>query len=173
MRLVIVLVFGLVVFLPGVRAAAQMPDPPDDGPASEKLEQLRRIKLIEALDLTEDQATRLFTREKDNKKAVKALNEKRAEAVQSLHKLVKDNASEDELLNGIQTVQSITEQIQKTRHDFPYTLKDILSVQQIAKMVVFEYRFAEEVRRILESFRDRGPGPGKDGERRRFPPRDR
>ena len=39
--------------------------------------------------------------------------------------------------------------IEKTKRQFIDSIKDILTTEQIAKLVVFEQRFREEIRRII------------------------
>ena len=158
-KLIITLLIVAAGVAPALTASAQ-PFDGERGPASEKIEQLRHMKMIDALDLTEDQSVRLFAREKEHRKAQHELAKKRDEAIQNLDKLIKDNASDDQLLAGIDKVAAIGRQMQANREAYVRGLKDILSVKQIAQMVVFDQKFIKEIRTLLQSLRQRrGPPP--------------
>lgn len=153
-KLIVMFVFAAVWSAPMWIASAQ-PFDGDRGPAAEKIDQLRHMKMIDALDLTEDQSVRLFAREKEHRKAQHELVEKRDDAIQNLDKLIKEHASDDQLLAGIDKVAAIGRQMQDNREAYVRGLKDILSVPQIAKMIVFDQKFIKEIRTLLQSLREK------------------
>ncbi len=131
-------------------------DGPEDEEGRRRLEDLRRIKLIEALDLTEEQSIRLFAREKDFREKERQHLEKRKSMLKALESKVDDKASDDALREHIQRLHEMNLEASTARRDYLFSLSDILSMQQLARMVIFEQRFAQEVKRLIQRSR-KGP----------------
>ena len=132
-------------------------DGPEDEEGRERLADLRRIKLIEALDLTEEQTLRLFTREKDFREKDLQHREKRVALLKSLEAKVDEKAGDAVLREHLQRLHEANLEMQTMRRDYVLSLNDILSMEQIARMVIFEQRFAQEVKRLIQRSR-KGPG---------------
>lgn len=116
-----------------------------------KIEQLEKVKLIEALDLTEEQSIRFFARRNEHRKEIEKLEIHSEEIIRDLEKIVKDsnerNVTEQKrLLNEFLDIRI---QIENKRKQFILSLNDILSTEQISKLVLFEKKFREEIRKIL------------------------
>lgn len=133
--------------------SAQDGPPLPEGKNRERLEQLRRIKLIEALELNEEQAVRLSVREKDFREKQKDLMEKRQKMADELRELVEDEADDAAIRAQLAKINEIGVQMVNDKHAFLLSLNDFLSMQQIAKIVLFEQKFSHEVRRLLENAR--------------------
>ncbi len=119
--------------------------------AREKIKQLEKIKLIEALNMNEDTSIRFFSRRNKFLTKIDSLND---EASIILDRLQLDFKSarvirSEEYQKKIDQYLSLQNQIVKTRDDFIHSLNDILSEEQIAKMLVFEKKFREDVKNIL------------------------
>lgn len=127
-----------------------------DRPALKRLEQLKKVKLIEALDLNEDQAIKFFTREKDYRLAERKLIKERIHTADDLEILVKTDTREAEIIKKVGEISEIEKKIITTRWDFLNSVRDVLTPKQIGQLVLFERKFQQEVRRIL---RDMPPGP--------------
>lgn len=132
---------------------AQDDPPPPEGKNRERLEQLRRIKLIEALELNEEQAVRLSVREKDFREKQKELMDKRQKMAEDLRELIEDEADDAAIRAQLAKMSETGVQMVNDKHAFLLSLTDFLSMQQIAKIVLFEQKFSHEVRRLLENAR--------------------
>jgi hypothetical protein len=133
---------------------AQMHDhPPDKIP--ERLQQLEKIKLIETLEMDEETTLRFFSRKAENKKVIDDLIGKADSLIEQIGSILsgEKNAPDEELKKLINEVSLIQTQIEKSKSWFINSLDDLLSTRQIAKLIVFEKNFREELRRVL--FRDR------------------
>jgi hypothetical protein len=142
----LIILFSLFFILP----ARGQDDPMPEGKGRERLEQLRRIKLIEALDLNEDQAVRLAVREKDFRESERMLFVKRKNVIKDLRSQVEEKADDNTLRSQLVKLDEIDAQISHEKHKYLLSLNDFLSMQQIAKIVLFEQHFRQEVRRLLE-----------------------
>ena len=122
----------------------------------EKIEQLEKIKLIDALDMDEQTTLKFFARRNDSRNRVDALNDSLDTIVDKLDsKISGGNDADYKLL--INKYLDIQKQISAEHTQFINSLYDILSVKQVAKLIVFEKRFREEIRKLL--FRNRQPPP--------------
>ncbi len=147
----------LLLMLLSMPAYSQF-DPPPDGEPRERLAELRRLKMIEALDLTEEQAVRLTVREKTFREEEAKEREKREDLLKQLRTQVKDNADAAALRATLEQITQLSTADVIRRHEYLLSLSDFLSEEQIAKLVLFEHHFAKEIRRILGNSR-RGRPP--------------
>jgi hypothetical protein len=141
-----------VLLLAAPLTTIAQPDEPF-GPGRKRIEELRKMKLIEALDLNEDQTTKIFVREKEFRKKEHALVEKRKQILGRLGELTKSNGADAEKLKEIASLRDLGNEMVQQRYDYMMSLKDVLSTQQLAKMVLFEDRFMTELRNVLRKTR--------------------
>ncbi|GMU96777.1 hypothetical protein [Ignavibacterium sp.] len=116
-----------------------------------KIEQLEKVKLIEALDLTEEQSVRFFARRNEHRKEIEKLEMRSEELLGNIETLInapgdKNITEQKRLLNEFLDLRV---QIETKRKQFILSLSDILSFEQIGRLVVFEKKFREEIRKIL------------------------
>jgi len=117
----------------------------------EKLEQLEKIKLIEALDLDEETSIRFFARRNDSKKEIQDLEMKAEDIISELEKSFNSenkNQSENQK-QLISEMLKTRESIELKRNQFISSIYDILTVEQIGKLIVFEKKFRDEIRQVL------------------------
>ncbi len=146
-----------MILLSGMSLVQAQPGPPiDDAAAKKRIEEFRKIKLIAALDLTEEQAVRLFVREKDFRAVEGQLTKKRKKQVEGLKTLIHENAGDEALKNELLKLSELSKQIVQQRYDFRLSLNDILSMKQIARLIVFDSKFAHEIKRMILNRARRG-----------------
>lgn len=141
----------LLLMLLGMPAFAQL-GPPDGEPRA-RLEELRRLKMIEALDLTEEQAVRLTVREKAFREEESKERSKREALLEELRGQIENDADETALRATLEKLEKLSLAVVSRKHDYLRSLSDFLSTEQIAQMVLFEHHFAREIRRILGNSR--------------------
>jgi hypothetical protein len=117
----------------------------------EKLEQLEKIKLIESLDMDEDTSIRFFARRNESKREIQELEKKTDDIIFELEKSFnsEDKYQDEKQKQLISEMLKNREAIEMRRNQFINSLDDILSTEQIAKLIVFEKRFREEIRNVL------------------------
>ncbi|MBK7497668.1 MAG: hypothetical protein IPI19_00830 [Ignavibacteriales bacterium] len=117
----------------------------------EKLDQLEKIKLIEALDLDEETSIRFFARRNESRREVQELEKKSDDIIFELEKSFdsenKNQAEKQEQL--ISEFLKTRESLELKRSQFINSLDDILSTEQIGKLIVFEKKFRDEIRNVL------------------------
>ena len=125
-----------------------------DGPRHhmrEKLEQLKKIKLIETLNMDEETTLRFFSRRSKLQMKLNEIKERGEHNFQQLDKMQKSGKSytDEELRSLIDETKSIPLQIEKARVKFISSLNDILTPEQIARFIIFERKFKEKLRNVL------------------------
>ena len=117
----------------------------------DKLEQLEKIKLIETLDLDEETSIRFFARRNDSRKEIQDLERKADDIIFELEKSFSssDKNQDEKYKKLISEMLKIRESIESKRNQFIKSLDDILTTEQIAKLIVFEKKFRDEIRNVL------------------------
>ena len=129
-----------------------------------KFEQLEKIKLIEALGMNEETTLRFFARRSEHQKQQEEIQKKINEKIDNLELIFKSGrvATVDELKSNINEVNSLRSELEKNRKDFIDSLSDILTYNQIAKLIIFERNFRDQVRKLI--MKDRKPPPPEEHE---------
>ncbi len=130
-------------------ATGQDDRPRHDPRPFERVERLRKVRLVEALDLKEDQAVRFLARMNEFEKKRHETMMARQDALDRLEKLIQDGASDKELEKAFVPLSGLEEQMVSERRQFFAGLSDILSTQQRARFLTFERRFDRELREAV------------------------
>lgn len=130
-------------------ANAQDDRPPKDSRPLERVERLKKVRMIEALNLEEEQAVRFLARQNEFDKKRHEIMIARQEALDKLEGLLKDRASEAELEKAFGPLLALDERFTVLRREFFQGLSDILTVQQRARLLTFERRFDRELREAV------------------------
>jgi len=122
-----------------------------DEEAREKFEQLEKIKLIETLEMDEETTLRFFARRSEHRKQQDEIQEKIRQKIDNQDVTFKSGrvATVDEIKSDVNEINNLQLQFDKGRVNFVNSLSDILSYVQIAKLIIFEKRFRNEVRKLL------------------------
>ncbi len=143
-----------VLFLT-VSASAQ-PGPAGNPRFRERIEELRKVRLIEMLELTEDQSVRFFARFNEHEKARQVLLDQKNEALDKIERLVRNHADSTEYERVFPEVLAVDTKLSEENVAFYSGLRDILTVEQRAKYLLFERRFQRELREAMrETLRER------------------
>jgi hypothetical protein len=144
--------FICCALLSGV-ALAQVPPPPDNGKPMERLEQLKKVRMVEMLDLTEDQSVRFFARQNEHEKVRKDLRKERNDVLDKLERLTRNRAEAAAYEKVFAEFRDVQGRMMEEERTFFDGLKDILSIEQRAKMLLFERRFEVELREAMRDVR--------------------
>jgi Spy/CpxP family protein refolding chaperone len=143
-------------------ALAQPPQGPPDSQSIERIERWKKLRLIELLNLSEDQSVRFFARMNEHETARRAMMKQKGEALDRLERLVRNRAEASEFEKVIPEVLTAEDQIRAEQRKFFTGLSDILSVEQRAKLLLFERQFERELREAMrEVHRKRSRGEGE------------
>ena len=143
--IVIVVFFAIAV---SSNLAAQ-DQPPMRGPGAERIEQFKKVRLIEVMNMDEETSIRFFTRYNKHTETLRALQRDHNALIDDLQKLSKSNAKNAEIELLIKDIGMSEEKITETRAKFLEDLKDVISIKQVAQYVVFERNFNKNLREIM------------------------
>ncbi len=146
---VLLLAVSLII-VSSMQSFSQMHDKPPHH-MRDKLIQLEKIKLIESLDMDEETTLRFFSRRNELQKKIDSLTERSDKIIIQMENIFKDGKeyTEAELKSLIEETNTINAEIVQSKSDFINSLDDILTTEQIAKLIVFERRFKNELKRAM------------------------
>ncbi len=149
--------YGMMAVLLGIAAslASAQPGRPFDMRPFEKVDQLRKVRMIDELDLKEEQSVRFFARLNEFDKKRKELMKAKHEALDNLERLVKEKADEKELEKSFPAIVAFDQQLAAEKARFFSGLSDILTAPQRAKLLTFERKFEKELREAVRESQKR------------------
>ena len=150
---ILILIVGSSVYAQG-RMGRGFGDSGKRGMQKKNLENLRLLKLLEVLDLDDDQNDLFissFSKFRKNSKVVR--EEVESEVTILAEYLKQENKSDDVILKKVDMIISKKEEFEKERKRFFERVKDILTPEQLGKMMVFQERFERELLEQVRGFR--------------------
>ncbi|MHB8907185.1 MAG: hypothetical protein ACYC4T_09775 [Melioribacteraceae bacterium] len=122
-----------------------------DSKPLQRIEQWEKLKLVDALGLSEETALRFFARRHENQTKIKEILDQRESTLSEIeNEINKSSQSSDAVYKDqVNKLMSLEERISTERGNFLRSLNDILTPQQIAKLIVFESKFRRQVRETL------------------------
>ena len=136
-------------------ALVAQPNPRGGGPSQERLELIRLWRLIDELEITEEQSLKLFPVWSKHQRTIRDEQEKRRIVEEELEKLLeRETVSDSELLEKIDALRALERRESELTTAFHKQLEDVLSVRQQAHFALFERRFRRDLRGIVKQFRD-------------------
>jgi Spy/CpxP family protein refolding chaperone len=132
---------GLVIAQPAMPSPDQRP--------LERIERLRKVRLIEMLDLKEDQSVRFFARMNEHDKARRELKHHKGDVLDRIERLVRNHADDQEFEKEYPEVRAIDAKLAEENWKFFDSMKDILTPEQRGKFLLFERHFEVELREAM------------------------
>lgn len=115
----------------------------------EKIEEVKLEKLTKKLELDDKTKEVFIEKYKSFSKAMRTLNQKRVKTYRLMTENIESGNGLDTLVN--QLIDNENE-INQKREDFVADMKSILTSKQIAKMIVFERKFNNEIKKLLKQY---------------------
>ena len=133
------------------------------GPRHEKMrKRIKTIKiwqLTEAVELTTEQSEKFFPVYNKHQNDHEKLQEERLSLIRKLDELSeKTDVSESEIKKTLDQLSEIDNKLISLRKSFQSEISGVLSIRQVAKLLVFEEMF---MRRLQENIRDIRRGMGE------------
>jgi hypothetical protein len=131
---------------------AQRGGPPGGGPGQQPgpFNEYRKMKLIETLKLSEEDAARFVAKSSAHEDAVHNLMTQRGDLLDDIRKALKDKKDPKEYQKSVDQVLDLDQQIFKERQRFQEEMRKFLSPEKYAKFVLFESELGRGVRDILK-----------------------
>ena len=121
-----------------------------NGDLRDKIENIKLDKMTKKLELDETTKETFIEKYKKFSKELRELNKKRAQTYKQITENIESGNNLDSLLNALLEYEN---EINNKRIDFITDLKNILTSQQIARMIIFERKFNNEIKKLLRKYR--------------------
>ena len=127
--------------------------PPPDRRGAERIEQLRKVRLVEMLDLKEEQSVRFLARLNDHENSRRKIMQEKMDLLDKIERLVRNEADSKEIEALFPQVAALDMKLSGEREKFFNSLTDLLTVQQRAQFLLFERQFERELREAMKEVR--------------------
>jgi len=153
---------SLAIFIATQSLLAQ-PQGPRQGPRAGRLEEFRKMRLVEVLKLKEDEAVRFFAKQSAHEDKIKELMKARNDALDDIDKTVREKGDAKGIQKSSGDVLDADQKIFAERQRYQEELKNFLTPEQFGKFLVFERNFEHHMREAMQDmFRERGHRDGND-----------
>lgn len=169
-----VLTTSFLIFMLSIFAASTMAQGPDfdgkPGPKGEgrhwgkmsaNMENLRMLKLLEVLDLSEAQSEKFVPLLHGFRKDTKALRMERDTLIGGIRRMLGSKSDDSQILAELDKLKENQVRLDARQDKFQKDCKAFLTVPQQARLVIFQERFEREMLESLRKYRRHGGGmPG-------------
>ncbi len=131
------------------------PDPPRHHPGMgpERLEKYKKMRLIEVLDLKEEEAVRFMAKYNTHENTVRDLMKERMDIVDQLEEALKAKGGDKDFQKLFGQLDENEQKMFNERRRFHNEIKSSLTTEQAAKFLVFDRNFNRELRGAMEDMR--------------------
>jgi Spy/CpxP family protein refolding chaperone len=164
-------VLWVILALSSGRVLAQQGPPPHfDAPGGpqipervrERVELLLKWKIIEVLDLNEEQSNKVFPLYSQLRRSRHEYTLDRMKIVDELKRTVESDAGEAEIEKALAKLDEFERSFEKSRKEMLEAIKKSLTLEQWANYLIFEAEFPFEIRKMMRENRtfrpNRWPG---------------
>lgn len=128
---------------------------PREGRSMERVEQLKKVRLVEMLNLSEEQSIRFFARLNEHENLVRDLRKDKMDLLDKIERLVRNDSDGKEYEKLFPGILAIDGRIVEEQQKFFVSLSDLISVEQRGKFLLFERQFHRELREAMRESRRR------------------
>jgi len=138
--------------LPSPPAFQDKDDPPKHHPGMgpERLEKYKKMRLIEVLDLKEEEAVRFMAKYNTHENTVRDLMKERMDLVDQLEKALKEKGGDKDFQKLFGQFDENEQKMFNERKRFHNEIRSSLTAEQAAKFLVFDRNFNRELRGAME-----------------------
>lgn len=153
----------LVLILSACATSLMAQDPlPFEGPAAERIEQYKKIRLMDFLKLDEETSIRFFSRYNRFAEELRALGQERNSYIDELQILVRRDAPEGDYRRVFDQLDGLGTEMTALRRQYMEDISSLLPARKVAAYIVFERNFYRNLRDLLrEAQRERSERPPK------------
>ena len=142
-------------------------------PGREQMEMVRMWRLVNTLQVDEDQAMKVFPAFSRHHREREVLAKRRNDLRKGLEQQLAAEGSDEALLSQMAKIHTVEGEISTLAQDFDKDLEDILTPRQRARLMLFEDNFRNELRDTVRRMRSMRSGNRVDSERPMVPGRER
>ena len=148
MRIVGILLVALIA-MSGIGMAQRGPGP-GPGRAAERVDQFRKLRMIETLKLDDKTSVPFFTKYNKHEEIVRDINKQREGLLDELQGMRESGAKDADLEKIVSELLALDTKQAEERTRYVEDLKSVLSTSQIADLFLFERNFTRNVRHMMQ-----------------------
>ena len=142
--------FMLAVFVASLAGLAFGQGQPNQFRAGQRVEQFKKLRMIEALKLDDDTSIRFFAKYSKHEDAVRDINKERDDLIDQLQDMRKSDADGAKMEKIFDDLTALDTKQAEERQRFLGDIKTVLTTRQIADLIIFERNFARNVRQLMQ-----------------------
>src|SRR5574341_1533793 len=120
----------------------------------EKLQDLAIWKMLEVLDLSQEQTDKFLPALREMQKQEARLQEERKKMLDELERAMTQGGSEKEVRQIIYQIRQLGKQGEEIRERFFAQAENILTIQQLGRLVLFQDRFERKMREMIREMQE-------------------
>lgn len=112
----------------------------------ERLDKYRKMRLVEVLNLKEEDAIRYFAKEDAHRESMHKIIDERNAALDELDQIIRDEKETQELSRYFERIREIDRRMAAERERYQDELKNLFNPAQFGKFLIFERNFGNRLR---------------------------
>lgn len=157
------LIIGIIILATNLSMFAQDFHKKGEQKFFNKYEQLEKIKLLEILNLDEETAIKFFARRNEHKNSQVNLLDAKKNLLDKIEMFLETNKPGNEFREIVEEINKIEIKLTKQKVNFIESIRDLLNDEQVAKLILFDYKFKKDIRDLLiEKGKNRFPKDKKN-----------
>ena len=145
----LILIVSLLSFSREVLSQPRVPGPAMEE-RMERLQQFKKLRLMETLNLNEEESIKFFARYNKFEEELRGLEQQRNRILDDLEGLIKQEEKEEAYNKDFEDLLSLGQKLVDARHRFYNEARAMLTPTQTAKLLVFERNFNRDLREIIQ-----------------------
>ena len=133
-------------------------DRPNQYRPQQRVEQFKKLRMIEALKLDDDTSVRFFAKYSKHEDVMRDINKQRDELIDQLQDMRRSNSNGDDMEKIFANLTALDTKQAEERQRFLGDLKSVLTPAQIADLIIFERNFARNLRQLMQEMTQRRQG---------------
>ena len=122
----------------------------------EEIQTMKMWKMLEVLDLTDEQSNDFLPAWRELQKAQKDFRERREELLKSLEAVLgEEKPDEGKIRNILGQLEKERSRFDEVQQRFRQKAQEVLTLEQQAKLLLFEDRFEKRMMEIIRQYRER------------------
>ena len=118
-----------------------------------RIEEFKKIKMIEELNLTEEESLKFFAKHNAMKNQFKEIEKQKDKCVKNLEKLLAEQANDSDIRKEIDNFLSIEQKMFKNKSVFISDIEKVIGQKKTAGYIIFENNFHKELQKIMRDSR--------------------
>jgi Spy/CpxP family protein refolding chaperone len=157
------MLFLALIFLLSAQAVQAQKPPvhpfPEEGKRErlrEEIETMKMWKMLEILDLSEEQSNNFLPAWRELQKAQKFFREKREDLLKSLELVLgEEKPDEGKIKDILRQLEKERVQLEEVQQRFRQKAQEVLTLEQQVKLLLFEDRFEKRMMEIIRQYREK------------------